>query len=413
MGIGRQDPACRHRALRRYAVAVLATAAATLVKFLFPDLIGRDAPVAVYLGAVMLAAWFGGTGPGLLATALSVLAGAYWFAAPYDSMRVAELDMGVRIVLGALEGTVISLLAGALRRETAAARRRTDDLAKSNAELVREIEARAKAEAALRDATDQLVQAQKLRAVGTLAGGIAHDFNNLLAVILNYADLTLLRLPADHALCENLQEIRDAGERGRRLTQQLLTFARKGPATPRVIDLRDTVGGLERMLRMILGDGIDLLVSREASPARVRVDPTQMEQVLTNLAMNARDAMPHGGRLAIDIARVELDADAARPLGLPAGDYVRLTVSDTGVGICAEARERIFEPLFTTKEPGRGSGLGLAIVHGVITGAGGVIEVASSPGVGTSFTVHLPGTREPVAVTGAAAGTVGSSATTA
>jgi len=262
----------------------------------------------------------------------------------------------------AARARVVSAFAGALHRETVRADRRTEELS----------------------------FAKELNALGTLAGGVAHDFNSLLAVILNNATLTLARLRHDDPVRPFVEEIREAGTRATELTRRVLTFTRQGAGEPRVLDLRETLRDLERTVRMILGEAIELSMQLDPSPALVRADPTQMEQLLTNLVMNAREAMPCGGRLAIAVAHVRLDAAAARTAGVPVGDYVRMTVADTGVGVPAEVRERIFEPFFTTKEVGRGSGLGLAIVRSVVETAGGDIGVASTPAVGTTFTVHLP-----------------------
>ena len=386
------DPA-RRTALARYGVAVLATALATALKLGLPDLIGRDVPIAVYLGAVMLTAWYGGARPGLLATALSLVAGSYWFAAPYDSFRVEATDDLFRLLFGGAEGVTISLFAGQLHAATQRANLRTAELAAATAEIRREGIARTKAESSLEQTHAQLLHAQRMQTVGELAGGVAHDLNNLLSVMLSYAVLVLGRLPAEDPAREHLEEIRDAANRAAELTRRLLSFARKAVVEPRVVDLRDTVRGLERMLRILAGEANPLSIELAPEPCRVRVDPTQMEQTLTNLTVNARDAMPRGGRIVIALGHVTLGGDGARALGLPGDDYVRLTVSDTGEGISEEVRARIFEPFFTTKEAGRGSGLGLAIVHGIVKGAAGAIGVESTPGSGTSFSVYLPRTR--------------------
>jgi signal transduction histidine kinase len=373
-----------------YVVSVAATAVATLLKLLFPEALGRDAPVAVYLGAVMVAAWYGGTGPGLSTTALSVLAGAYLFAAPYGSFRVADVNDLVRIFVGALEGVIISGFAGALRRATLTARERTEELALANDGLRDEIDARKKAESSLQRTTDRLRHAEKMKGMGILAGGIAHDFNNLLSVILNYSTVILSRLPADDPLRVHVKELGDAAGCAANVARGLLAFSRKGVVEPRQLDLRETVRGLEGVLRVMIGDQIELIMRFDATLAPIEADPTQMEQLVTNLAVNARDAMARGGKLTIELSDVAMSDEESRGKGIPAGPYVRLTVADTGAGIPEEIRPRIFEPLFTTKEAGHGSGLGLAIVHGVVEASGGVIAVESTLGVGTTFTLHFP-----------------------
>jgi signal transduction histidine kinase len=374
-------PRSERRRATAYAVAFAAAAVATVLKLSLPEALGRDAPVALYPGVIVIAAWYGGTGPGLLTTGLSVLAGVYFFVAPYGSFRVADVNDLVRIVVGALEGVTISVFAGALRR--------------ANQGLRDEIEARKKAETSLRQTTERLRHAEKIKGMGILAGGIAHDFNNLLSIILNYSAIILARLAVDDPLREHVKELGDTASSAANVARGLLAFARKGTVEPRPLDLRETVYGLDRVLRMMLGDRIELVTRFDATLAHVEADPTQMEQLVTNLAMNARDAMPEGGRLTIGLGDVTLDDEAWRAKGMACGTYVRLTVGDTGVGIPAAIRAHIFEPLFTTKEAGNGSGLGLAIVHGVVEAAGGEIAVDSTPGVGTTFTLHLPAAPSP------------------
>jgi two-component system cell cycle sensor histidine kinase/response regulator CckA len=237
----------------------------------------------------------------------------------------------------------------------------------------------------------QLRQAQRMEAVGQLAGGVAHDFNNLLTIILGYAGLVAARLGDRPELRRQVEEIARAGERSAALTRQLLAFSRQLPLQPRVVDLNAVVAGVETMLRRLIGEDVALVLRLEAAAGLVRVDPGLIEQVIVNLAVNARDAMPDGGELLIETADVERDAlDAAAQGGLPAGPQVLLAVSDRGTGMDAAVRARIFEPFFTTKGPGKGTGLGLATCFGIVQQSGGLIEVQSELGRGSSFKIYLP-----------------------
>jgi len=245
---------------------------------------------------------------------------------------------------------------------------------------------------------DQYRQAQKMEAVGVLAGGVAHDFNNLLTVISGYADLAAEVLPLKHPAREAVGEIRRAGDRAAGLTRQLLAFGRKAVVAPRVIDLNGLVLDVERMLRRLIGEDIDLAVRLQPAVGAVRADPGHLEQVILNLAVNARDAMPTGGKLTVETRDVTLDDEYARgKVGVTPGRYVLLSVSDTGAGIPPDVQPHIFEPFFTTKGPGKGTGLGLATVHGIVTQAGGHVAVYSEPGTGTAFKVYLPRAVDPAA----------------
>jgi two-component system cell cycle sensor histidine kinase/response regulator CckA len=234
----------------------------------------------------------------------------------------------------------------------------------------------------------QLRQAQKLDAVGQLAGGVAHDFNNLLTVIDGYAALLLAR--ADEAAARDLTMIREAATRAGALTRQLLAFSRTQTAEERVVDVVGLVTGLEGMLHRLIREDVELVVTAATASLHVRVDPGQLEQVLVNLVVNARDAMPDGGTLTIATDRVEVDAEAGAQLGAQPGEYALITVDDAGCGMSAEVAARIFEPFFTTKEQGKGTGLGMSTVYGIVTQAGGGIQVNSRPGQGTVVEVYLP-----------------------
>jgi PAS domain S-box-containing protein len=236
---------------------------------------------------------------------------------------------------------------------------------------------------------EQYTQAQKMEAVGRLAGGIAHDFNNALTVITGYGHVVLGELPADSPARPHVGEMVEAGERAAELVRRLLAFSRKSVLAPKVLDLNEVVRGLEGMLRRLLGEDIDLVARLQPGLGRVRADPGQLEQALFNLAANARDAMPRGGRLTVETADV--------PAGEGRGPQVLLAVTDTGCGMTAEVRARAFEPFFTTKEKGKGTGLGLAMVHGFVRQSGGQVEVCSEPGRGTTFKLYLPRAREEVA----------------
>jgi PAS domain S-box-containing protein len=237
----------------------------------------------------------------------------------------------------------------------------------------------------------QLMQAQKMEAIGQLSAGIAHDFNNLLSVIIGYSEDLEERLGQDESLQKKCHQIKRAGNRGATLTRQLLAFSRQQVLEPKVMSLNAAVLELEKMLRVLLGEGVEFRASLDAQLGSVMADQGQIEQVIMNLAVNARDAMPHGGTLTIETANVELDEDyARRHHRQAAGRYVVLSVSDTGLGMDAETQARIFDPFFTTKEIGKGTGLGLSTVYGVVEQSGGHIWVYSEAGHGTTFKVYLP-----------------------
>lgn len=237
----------------------------------------------------------------------------------------------------------------------------------------------------------QVRQASKMEAVGQLAGGVAHDFNNLLTVIMSYGSMLLDRLPPDDCNREDVQEIAAAADRAAALTRQLLAFSRKQVMQPQVIDINAVVVDVESMLRRIIGEDIELQTSLDPSVAPINADPGQLQQVLMNLVVNARDAMPAGGRLQISTSNSRLSVEsAAGALRAVDGDYVVLTVSDTGTGMTTEVQRRLFDPFFTTKDQGRGTGLGLSTVYGIVKQSGGEIFVHSELGEGSSFNVYFP-----------------------
>ena len=243
-----------------------------------------------------------------------------------------------------------------------------------------DVSERKEAESALRHSEDQLRQAMKMEAVGRLAGGVAHDFNNLLTAVLGHADLALTQVDPGKPFHEDLQEIKQAALRAAALTQQLLAFSRKQVLERRVVDLNQIVAGITRMLDRTIGEDIELVTDLAPELGRVHADAIQLEQVLLNLAVNARDAMPEGGRLTIETMNVQSEA----------GAVVRIRVADTGVGMTPEVLAHIFEPFFTTKELGKGTGLGLATVYGIVKQSGGHISVTSSRGHGTTFLIDFP-----------------------
>ena len=268
---------------------------------------------------------------------------------------------------------------------------------------LRELDDRAerkRAEEALRQSEKQFRQSQKMEAVGRLAGGIAHDFNNLLTVIMGYSQVLLTELGPQHPLRGKIEETLKAGERAATLIRQLLTFSSKQSLDPKVLSLNTAVTSLESLLRRLIGEDIQLVSKLDPTNGQLRADQAQLEQVLVNLVVNARDAMPKGGTLTIETAQVELTRSPVYHLTpLPPGPYVRLAVSDTGCGMDRKTQSHIFEPFFTTKGEGKGSGLGLSTVFGIVTQCGGAIDVTSRVGHGTRFDLYFPSVESDILTT--------------
>ena len=267
-----------------------------------------------------------------------------------------------------------------------------------NRELKTEVRQREETEAALRESQEQLLQSQKMEAMGQLAGGIAHDFNNLIFVINGYSELLLNGLKSDEKKRLHVEQIKQAGNRAAALTQKMLAFSRRQIHQPRPIDLNTVVSNISPMLSRLIGETIH--IKAWLSPiGLVKADPMQIEQVIVNLALNARDAMADGGTLTIETSDAELDhIYTDQHQGSHVGTYVRLAVRDTGIGMDGETKRRVFEPFFTTKEVGKGTGLGLSMVYGIVKQSGGYIDVASQPGFGSTFTIYLPRQSSAVAV---------------
>jgi signal transduction histidine kinase len=319
-----------------------------------------------------------------LGAAVSLLLSAAMFILTTTRQRAERLAERMTAELRALQANLEQLVV-----------RRTRELEAANRELGAEMERRAVRE-------EQLRQAQKMEAIGRLAGGVAHDFNNLLTAINGYAALTLDMTDASSPIHGHLEEIRRAGEMAAALTRQLLAYSRKQLLEPRVVSLNEAVGDMARMIQRLIGGDIKVDLKLDPAAGSVRVDPSQLQQALINLSLNARDAMPEGGKLAIETAAVvqsEADAgglvgEAARSGegGVPPGRYAVLTVRDTGQGMDEDVKARLFEPYFTTKQLGRdkGTGLGLSMVYGIVRQSGGHIQVFSEPGLGTAFRIFLP-----------------------
>ncbi len=309
-----------------------------------------------------------------------------------EIVRRKELDTPFIIVSGTPgeDTAVAAMRAGA---QDFIVKGKLDRLVPAVARELRDSKARHDRREAERVQSDKLRQAQRMEAVGSLASGVAHDFNNLLSVVLSYTSLIMEDLKPEDPLRTDLEEVRKAGKRAADLTRQLLAFSRQQVLQPKVLDLNQVMTAMDRLLGRLLGADIEVTVLCGQGLGRVKADPGQVEQILMNLAVNARDAMPRGGKLTLQTKNVELEA-ASEPLDLPPGRYVMLAVSDTGIGMDKATLARIFEPFYTTKEKGRGTGLGLSTVFGIVKQSGGSISVGSEPDRGTTFRIYFPRTYD-------------------
>jgi signal transduction histidine kinase len=302
------------------------------------------------------------------------------------AIQERSLDLPVIVVSGKIKDSevVAALTAGAADHLT------RGNLMRLNAAVARELRAVRLRRERIR-LEEQFRQSQKMEAVGRLAAGVAHDFNNLLTIITGYSDLMLSQRVVDEAQRSGLEEIRRAAERGGALTYQLLAFSRRQPLEVRTFSLNELLLQMERMFRRIIGEDIHLVTIPAASPDTVQCDPGRLDQVILNLVVNARDAMPKGGKLTIETGNVQVGkSPSAGQLDVPPGPYATLSVTDTGIGMDAETRSHLFEPFFTTKHTGRGTGLGLATAYGMVHQIGGGIGVTSEPGHGTTVEIYLP-----------------------
>ncbi len=301
----------------------------------------------------------------------------------FDFLRAAPASQSMspdEVSVRRPDGTVASVVVGSTPSVDGTAR----------ITFVLDVSARREAIDALSASEERLRHAQRLEAVGRLAGGVAHDFNNVLTVILGYANLLISGSGSGDAMREDLEAIRDAGDRAATLTRQLLAFSRRQVLQPKVVDLNATIVDLGRLLKRLIGEDVILKTRLDPELDRVLVDPGQIEQVIVNLVVNARDAMPEGGEIAIETSNAMMGDAMATELEISGGAYVRLVIRDSGVGIDSEAMPHIFEPFFTTKPQGQGSGLGLATVYGIVAQSGGAVLVSSDVGLGTAFSIYLP-----------------------
>jgi signal transduction histidine kinase/CheY-like chemotaxis protein len=387
-------PLARPGSLNAYLIGALAPALATLIRVALDPWIDGVQFVTFY-PAIILVALLCGFGAGLFSVLLSILLSWYLLLPPQRSFAVEGIEPVVTLTLFVLTAVVIVMLVGAMRLAIG----RYRHLALT---LRRRVEARTEE---LQSAQASLVQAQKMEAVGRLTGGIAHDFNNMLAIVIGNLDIARRRMAQGRTdVIAQLGNAMDGARRAAALTQRLLVFARRQPLAPAVTDLNRLLGDLAELLRRTIGEKVRIQTVHGDGLWPTSIDPAQMESAIINLAINARDAMPQGGTLFIETLNVSVPEAAEAAAGeLQAGDYVVVTVADTGTGMPPEVAARALEPFFTTKEVGRGTGLGLSQVYGFVRQSGGQIDIESAPGAGTTVRLYVPRHDGPAAAEAAVA----------
>jgi two-component system cell cycle sensor histidine kinase/response regulator CckA len=355
---------------------VASTVAAVLVtRFTWP--LFAAAPFAPIFGAVALTSQWGSERAGLLTVVLGAI------GAPI-ALGSNSLRWDPRLIVFVAVGVYGAHVIASRKRSMVALRARENVLRAT-------VAAERQAQIDLRSSEQKLRQAQKMEAVGQLVAGVAHNFNNLLTVTMGYTDLLIDRHPRGDTDYDNLEEIRKATERGAALTRQLLAFGHKHEVALARVDLNHTVSELREMLKRVMREDIGLTIDTPGTPVFVRIDPHDVEQVVLNLVLNSRDALPEGGTIQISVALERVDAtNTPRDIAVPAGDYARLRIRDNGVGMTPEVQAHLFEPFFTTKDVGQGTGLGLAFVHGIARHGGGFVAIETAPSQGTTVSVYLP-----------------------
>ncbi|HME44546.1 MAG TPA: ATP-binding protein [Syntrophorhabdales bacterium] len=391
--------------LRNYLLAVIAVAIAVILGLAVQYLVGVAAPFIAFYPAVILVVLIGDVGPALFAITLSVLSATFLFLEPIGSIRISAPGDIAATVIFSFSGVLLTIIAHRLRTARAA-----EALRKAHGELELRVEERTaelqeayetlKAEAEeRRQLEEQLIQSQKMEAIGTLAGGIAHDFNNILAAMLGFTEMVLDDVSDNPHAREKMERVLKAGLRGRDLVRQILAFSRKSEGEREEIRLTSLVTETHGLLRSSLPSTIRMPLAITANDDYVLADQTQLQQVLMNLATNGAHAMrEEGGDLTIGLSLATFSHGSSLPdPDLKPGTYVKLMVKDTGTGITRDVRQRIFEPFFTTKAPGQGTGMGLAVVYGIVKSHGGAVTVQSEVGRGSTFEVYLPRAKKPEA----------------
>jgi signal transduction histidine kinase/ActR/RegA family two-component response regulator len=385
----------RARAWLAYPLAVLLSVLALLAKLQLGSLL-EHSPFLLSLIAISVSTFIGGLGPGIAAAATSGLLAAYFLVPPLNSFAVVWPQGWIAMGAYSLVSVVVILLINGVLNAHEIRRLGEEKLLGLNAELearVAERTAQLEAEAAeRREAEARIRQMQKMESIGQLSGGIAHDFNNMLAIVTGSLDMAKRRLKGseDPKIAQSIDNAAEGARRAAVLTQRLLAFSRQQPLEPQALDANRLVTGMWELIRRTIGENIAVETMLAGGLWPCFADPDQLENALINLAVNARDAMPDGGRLIIETANAELDEHQVEGTGLALGQYVMVGVTDTGVGMSAEVIERAFDPFYTTKGPGQGTGLGLSQVFGFVKQSGGHVKIHSEPGLGTTLRLYFP-----------------------